>query len=197
MVRKGKFMMPPSPSSEDLTEITEVQKPKRRWWVVVAIPLGIFVLLGIGFYPLIQTTAPTPTPKPTPILQESNASTVLSVDSDNATSTPLLVSVPITINTGKNTVSAVELHLSFDPQKSKNASVSAGAFFTDPTILKNEVDQTNGKITFILGSLTPKQGTGVVAILSLEPVGTITLAIDPETKVAAIGEKENVLKSYK
>ncbi len=109
--------------------------------------------------------------------------------------------VSIAIETKSNTVSAVELTLSFDPKVLRVDNAVPGDFFVEPTILLKKIDNTSGKLIYVLGSLKPKKGAGSLASITVTKIaasGTTTLMLTEDTKVAAIGAgSTNVLNSAK
>lgn len=110
------------------------------------------------------------------------------------------VSFPIHIRTGANTVSAVELHIRYDPKLLTNVTIEPGKFFPNPTILAQSVNADSGEALLIIGTLSPRMGEGEIATIEATTItsassSTITLIFDPGTKVAALGETTNVVKS--
>lgn len=108
-------------------------------------------------------------------------------------------SVPIVIDTGSNTVSAVDLFFDIDPASVISAEVTPGAFFAEPTVLRSTIDTEQGHVVFTVGSLTPVQGVGTVALFSWtvpgDQHGSLGITFTDKTQVAAIGETGTVLKS--
>ena len=109
------------------------------------------------------------------------------------------VSFPIHIQTGANTVSAVELHIRYDPKLLNNVTIEPGRFFQNPTVLAQSVNSDTGVALLIIGTLSPRRGDGVIAIFHATTAATLssamTLSFDPATQVAALGENETVVKS--
>lgn len=177
------------------TPITGTQKQNSLAYVVGAMLLLIVVVVGSGVAKQ-KKTVPAPVVTPSPVDYKL---TTLTVDGDAATVSSNVVSVPILIDTAGNTVSAVELHIVVDPSTVKGLKVQSGSFFTKPTVLENKAGEAPGSYVYIIGSLTPKQGSGDVAHVSWTKTagasGTVTIRLDPQTQVAAIGETGTVLKN--
>lgn len=108
--------------------------------------------------------------------------------------------VNITIETGTNIVAAADIDMSYDPQVLSLEEILPGTFFDSPTELRKEIG-VPGKIYYSLGSLTPKQGSGIIAIISFRGLtaGTSSVTFDSTTIVAGIDEGnilENTLSGY-
>lgn len=108
----------------------------------------------------------------------------------------------VSINTGENTVTAVQLELSYDPKVLSNVDLRPGSFFTKPTVLLEKIDEENGKITYALGVGVGEKGvkgSGNVAVITFtEKSGaTKTTYINflPETVVTAEKTAPSVLRS--
>lgn len=136
-----------------------------------------------------QQTVPTPA---------DHRWTTLTVDAAAASVSSTMVTVPIRIDTGDNTVSAVELHVAVDPSTVKGLKVIAGSFFVKPTVLESKSGEAPGTYVFTIGSLAPRQGAGDIALVSWAKTAgstaTVTVRLDPQTKAAAIGESDTVVK---
>jgi hypothetical protein len=180
--------------------VDDLTKPKHS--VDAKVVLLLIVLSGIVF--ICSRFLPN-SPKPSetkeadqviPTGVTKHATTTLSVDTQNASISANLLEVPIVIDTGENAVSAVELHLSYDPALLSGVSVKPGPFYTTPMIIKKTIDGTNGTIIFVLGSIKPQQGAGVLVTIAGTPrqKTSIAIHIDSETKVAAVDEVGTVLQ---
>jgi hypothetical protein len=164
---------------------------------VIAIGVSLFMLYRSPRY-IQQSGENTTTNKEIPAVPASTASTTLFVDVDTATVSTNKLEIPVTIDTGYNTVSVVELQLSYDAKFLSEVSVQPGDFFSNPMIIENTIDSTKGTIVFTISSLTPRQGTGSIAIITgipAEKSSSITLRIESKSRVAAIGELRSVLKN--
>ena len=159
----------------------------------------ILLIVGVRKSPLLKES-----PRPSPIFQKPaispKATTSLSLSPKGSIKyLDEMFPIEILIDTGKNVVSGVELYLSFDPEKLKVERVEPGSFFENPNILLNEADQKEGKISFALGTFSPKSGVGSLATLTFRVIGTTPetqptiVSFMDKTKVAEVGETESVL----
>lgn len=168
----------------------------RMLWLLFAIILLSVTAIGVRLYSVYRFS-PNVDQTVAPSVPKSHATTTLFVDVANARVSGTSLEIPIAIDTGGNTVSIVELHLGFDAKLLTGVSIQPGSFFSNPMIIEKNVDQNNGTIVMTLSSLTPRQGTGPLVNISAIAVQktSMTIHIDPKTKVAAIGEKGNVLSN--
>ncbi len=167
--------------------------------LIVLAAIGLFVIFGNSVW---QKLAEMSGSSRTSALSVSspNRDTVLTIaPQSTGASVGSTVTIPITIGTGKNTVTGVELALRYDASKIRINSIAAGDFFQNPAILQNSIDNKKGLVNYSLGSLTAKQGSGVLLRLSVTPIAAATktpISFTGDSKVAAIGEgSQNVLKS--
>ena len=166
----------------------------------------IFALFIITFVLLMITLYNPSNPKPAPIVtvpKEPIEQTILSFGQPTASSssvTNLAYSLPITITTGKNKVTAVQLELQYDPKVLTNVVVAPGLFFKNPVVLLNQIDVKTGRISYAFGISPQEQGVigqATVATLTFEatsknPQETGILFL-PKTLVTAEGITESVL----
>jgi hypothetical protein len=99
----------------------------------------------------------------------------------------------ISLNTGDDTVTATELHLSYDPELQVESFNKSDYL---PVIL-NVASFGNGKATLVLGCdpTVPRKGSGIIATISFKAltVGSPSVRFDQETQVAALGKDSNAL----
>lgn len=180
--------------------VDEAPKKKYIMYVtgVVLFLVGVVVGIGVERQKKTQTNALVDTRQNVTPGAEDHVWTTLVVDGATASVSDTTVSVPILIDTGENTVSAVELHVAADPSTVTGLKVSSGSFFSSPTVLEDKVGDTPGTYIFTIGSLPPRQGSGVVALVSwTKPAGAtgaVTVRLAEQTQVAAVGESGTVLK---
>ena len=105
-------------------------------------------------------------------------------------------SVVITMNTKTDAISAVELHLSYDPTAIQIVSFTPGTQL--PVILVPET-HSNGAIAVTLAANppTPFKGAGVLGILTVKALTAkqSTISFTGATQVAALGKNTNALAS--
>lgn len=165
----------------------------------------IFVTAGLFWLALTNQYSQPPQPKIIQTPAQPTAQTILTFE--NPSMNPVSnsgFSLPITITTGKNTVTAVQLDLAYDPKLLTNVAIQKGTFFTEPVILLNNIDSKTGKISFALG-INPNErgvnGEGVIATLTFQTKSKIPEATNiyffPKTLVTAEGIEQSVLKSTK
>lgn len=154
-------------------------------WRIIAIVLTIALIAGIVWYKQPKTI------NDVTLSMVPNAMSALRGQKNT---------ISIAIETNSNTVSAVDLTVSFDPKILRIDDVAPGDFFVDPTVLIERIDNTSGTLTYAIGSLKPKKGTGKVVTLTLagRRAGTTHITITENTKVAATGAgSTNVLATRK
>lgn len=140
-------------------------------------------------------------PTPTPI--SVNAKTTLSLTTATASESSHAAgyTVAVVVDT-TNKVNAVQIELSFDPQKISNVTLTPGTFFQQPTTLLKTIDMTNGRISYALAEqldLPGKSGHGTVALLSFNMTpstkpATTSIKLLPKSAVTADKILESVLK---
>jgi hypothetical protein len=157
--------------------------------------------LILAFY---QPSTPKTVQKTTTVEQPAGQ-TVLSFENPSV-STPSSVfalnySLPVTISTGGNKVTAVQLELQYDPNILTNIEVVPGPFFANPQILLNQIDIKVGRISYALGigqneKATTGSGTAVNITFSVKsklPEKTAIIFL-PKTLVTAEGINGSALK---
>lgn len=145
-----------------------------------------------------QTTSNEPTP--TPAAQSVIAMEPNSIDLSRGITGQQ--SVDITIDTGENQVTAVQLELAYDPKVVSNVTVRPSTFFSSPTVLLNQSDAANGRISYALGiapAQDPVSGQGNVATVSFNVrpnsgVSESEITLLPKSLVTARGVGASVLK---
>lgn len=92
-------------------------------------------------------------------------------------------------------VTAVELHLEYVAGVLQISKIRAADFFSQATVLEEEIDNMAGKAKIILGGLSAREGSGQLVFVEVEAgnVGETNLRVASESKVAAVGKEESVL----
>jgi hypothetical protein len=175
---------------------------KRTLFLIFALFLITFVLLILAFY---QPSNTKTVQKTTATVEQSAGQTVLSFENPSA-STPSSVfalnySLPVTISTGENKVTAVQLELQYDPNILINIEVVPGPFFANPQILLNQIDIKAGRISYALGigqNEKATTGSGTVANITFSVESKIpektAIIFLPKTLVTAEGINGSALK---
>lgn len=110
----------------------------------------------------------------------------------------LTKNINLLIDTGANTVSAVEFTLKFDPKILEIQSASPAGFFQNPTVFNSKLDKQQGFLNYAIGSFTPKSGNGnlMTIVINAKSLGQTQITFSGETKVAGKGEgTKNLLKN--
>jgi len=108
-------------------------------------------------------------------------------------------SVDIVMNTNEFTVSATEIHVSFDSKYLQAQSIKESGFL--PVVLPPGPQVGSGKASIILGSLPsdPKKGTGTVATINFKALkesgGKTEIRFASGTQTAAIGNAGDVTRN--
>lgn len=100
----------------------------------------------------------------------------------------------VMVNTGSNTISASKLVINADGEKVKITGITAGSFLTN-TLIDPVYTDTRASITLGSPPASPKQGTGTLATVSFQVVGTsgISQITFTGSQIAGISEDTNVL----
>ncbi|MBI3576600.1 hypothetical protein HY086_01000 [Candidatus Gottesmanbacteria bacterium] len=157
-------------------------QPPRFWWILV------FVVIASAVFVAVKLRIPSLLRLPS-VTQQVAADTTLSFAADTIMGkVGETKTLGMMIASGKNTVTGAEFQLSLDSSVARLQKASAGTFFDKPTVLANVISNSGGSLHFAIGSLTPKQGNGTVATLTMRLVkpGSTTLSFS-DVKIAAIG----------
>lgn len=173
----------------------------------LALIIFLTVLTGFFIYLAVSQNRPQPTPSPTvltPTKKPVPAYTTLTLSPQTLTLSSNSGSLAVMIDTGSgektNAVTAVQLEMEYDPKVLTAVTLTSGSFIPNATPLVNNIDQTNGKITYALA--IPPSGSGVsgkgsvatIQFRSLIPQGSsTTVRLLPTTLVTAQGVSESVL----
>lgn len=176
----------------------------------LALIVGLVILTAVLLIIALQTNnrqAPTPTDdqtaQATPTPPAESVLTITPDVIDLTSGATGQQSVNVELDTGTNQVTAVQLELGYDPSVIRNVTVTPGTFFTSPTILLNNNDTTEGRISYAIGiapAQDPRSGSGTVATISFTvvPSATVTeteISLLPRSLVTARGVGPSVLKS--
>lgn len=132
------------------------------------------------------------------------ASTIVKLSPDPIVFSSTSASVNVDIDTAENEVTGAQFEIVYDPAVLNFSSIRQGDFFQNALILINDVNRTEGRITYALGltpagAQNPESGTGTVATVvftrrSTAPTtGTSPLKIE-NVMIAAKGVGPSVLK---
>jgi hypothetical protein len=133
--------------------------------------------------------------KPQELRRKAAPATTLSFVPANSTAQRgATFTLDVVVDTGENTISAVDLTVLFDKDKLKAQSIAAGDFLTT-VLVAGAVTDTQAKITLGSPPTSPHKGKGKLAIVTFQAKGegTTQVRIDDATQIAGIDEQGNVV----
>jgi hypothetical protein len=144
------------------------------------------------------TLTPTLTPTPTATADPLRVITLSLSPASLVSSLGQTFSENLVYDTGSDRMSAVEVHLSFDPTKLQAQSFAPSGSL--PVVLVPPTfDNTAGTASVVLGSsvTAPVSGVGTYATITFKSVavGTAVISYDGTTQTASIGKPSNTLKA--
>ncbi len=154
--------------------------------IITYLLIALIIIAGLGVVSLIGER-----------LKASNNGTILALSPAAKTvRAGETFSLGITMNTNDDTVSAAELHLSYDPNAIQILSFIPGTPL--PVVLVPET-HLNGSVSVILGAqpTAPYKGAGLIGTLNLKILTSKQSSINftSKTAVAALGKTTNALVS--
>lgn len=166
----------------------------KNWAIAILSVCLIAVGIGIYFSEKNEKTPPVEKVVKTPSLRENTTSLSFALQS---------VSLPkgdtsnlnINIDSPKDTVTAVELNVTFDPKIVTIEDFTPLDFLENPDILLKKIDNKKGLATLAFGSLTPRSGKGILASLKVKGKSSGNINLDlSESQIATSLSSENILK---
>ncbi len=176
---------------------------KRTLALIVILTLITLSLVYIAVTPkettvnqpqLPLSSLPTPTPAAQSRLYLSPSTIEMSTNSN---------AVDVNIDTGGNSVTAIQLEISYDPSILTNVDIAgptANGFLDNPVQLIKNIDKQKGMITFAVGispTAPAKKGMGTVGRITFQSfakTGQTVITITPKSLVTAEGVTQSVLK---
>ncbi len=142
--------------------------------------------------------------KQTPMVKENNADSTLSVLNAEKNSDGTYSSI-VYLDSGKNTVTGVQLELYYDPKVVSNVTISPLDYFSSATEALKTIDQPNGRISYAIGTSLGESGVmskgnlaKITFTLTPNPdVPTTSFNFMPKTSVHGNGTDESLLKETK
>lgn len=121
------------------------------------------------------------------------------IPSDPISSTSATYESVISIETGENKITAVQIELQYEPGSFTNVDIKPGTFIPNALVLLKKIDPAEGRITFAIAlplGLKGIQGQGDVAVLTFghSSVGSYGIGFLPKTQITAEGISQSVLK---
>lgn len=174
---------------------------KKLWLLLggVVISLLMLWLLPTVFLPRqagpYRAVRPTPTPSEKPVL-------LFAVPSTGEVSVGENFTIEVHIDTRDQRINGAHLELVYDPSIVTVTTVTQGNFFANPIIYANKNDSEKGELLFALGSFEEKQGTGVIAKLTLAArkktqATAEILTIKPTSIIISVERKEPLSSEQK
>lgn len=137
----------------------------------------------------------TATQKPQELRQKAAPATTLSFTPATTTvQRGVIFALDVIVDTGENTISAVDLSVSFDKDKLKAQSIATGNFLTN-VLVAGSVTERQVKITLGSPPTSPHKGKGKLATITFQAKGegTTQVVFDDTTQIAGIGETGNIV----
>lgn len=133
--------------------------------------------------------------KPQELRRKAAPATTLSfVPSSTTVQRGAAFTLDVAVDTGENTISAVDLTVSFDKDRLKAQAIVAGDFLTT-VLVSGSITDSQAKITLGSPPTFPHKGKGKLATVTFQAKGegTTQVRVDDATQVAGIGEGDNVV----
>lgn len=172
-----------------------------KGFVQVLLLVAVVILILVFLVPKLnqKTSTTTSTDQPAAVAQTPVPMGVVALmlnPTEVNTTQNGTFSVEVQVDTKTETISAVELHLAFDPNYLQATSVKNGILL--PVVLATG-KMGAGTASLVVGAnpTSPEKGTGTIAIVTFKAIkaGITKISIDSTSKVAAIGKNTNVLGS--
>lgn len=165
-------------------------------WILPAIAFGFILLVSFLFVagsPTRTTQTAITNKEAVPIPDKKSVFLSLSPEKLDL-KVGVKTTIPINIQS-LNEVSAVEIHLTFDPKVASIKDIAPLEFFDSPEILKKDIDNEKGEVIFILGSRPARAGSGQLAQVSLVAgkAGSTNLKFSSSSQAAITGQNTNAL----
>ena len=154
-------------------------------------------LIGVGTFSYLESgTDKLSVNKLNVLASSEKKTTILTLNPENITvKKGVETFVTINIDTNEDSVSAVETKLSYNPKIIEVVDITPGSFFEKPNVLERTIDQKQGSVTFTLGGIRAKQGTGIIEKIKIKSLQKGNSALSLEgSRIAAIQKSSNVLK---
>ncbi|MEK7573176.1 MAG: cohesin domain-containing protein [Patescibacteria group bacterium] len=172
---------------------------KRTIILIIALLIVTVGLLAIALAPKKSNV-----PKDTDVASRpapSYAHTTMKINTP-AKSASGVSSAIVSIDSGGDNISGVQLELSFDKTKLQIVDVVPGAFFPAPTELINKIDNVNGTVSYALIAGIGKagaKGAGEVATITFREIGKAgeiaAINFEPKSLVTSSETDQSVLKT--
>jgi len=173
--------------------------PAKTLGLVIFLAIIASLLVYIALSPQKQIENSIPQKLSSEPLQDTTLS-ILPVQKETGSN----YSSVISIDTGKNKVTAVQIELAYDPNILQNLTITPSDFFPNSLELLNNVDTKNGRISFALTVPADEdgiKGSGNLAQISFfrssQSASQTFIMFLPKTEVSAQNTAVSVLKQAK
>ncbi len=187
---------------ENLNESkTQEQTKKNPFNKTLLLVVGLVILTGVLlFISLSQKNPSIPgiTREEKEDTSFAHTSLVLS-EEPRASSISGVYEVDVIIDSEDNQVTGAQLELSYDPKVLGRVDIKPGTFLSNPVVILKKIDNTSGRITYMLGNQLGDagvKGKGIIATLSFSKLSSQETSIEflPQTLVTAQGFDQSVLR---
>jgi hypothetical protein len=174
--------------------------PGKTLILIGLLALITVLLLILALYPTVAQFYKTPkgNAHQAPKMLQTNLSIATPTLSAGSLTT---YTTNVMLSTERSKIVAIQLKLAFDPKVLTKVDIIPAAFFTNPAILRKEIDAVNGKITYVFGigpGQKPVTAQGAVAVIKFTPLmreSTIVIDFAPNSKVISSDQVQSVLTS--
>ncbi len=184
---------------ENVSQISKLTKRLSKLNKTPLLIAGLVILTGVLLALSINSRKSPTTPGSGEIKKDfANSSLIFSDEIRQSTSSGIY-EMDIIIDSGDNKITGVQIELDFDPEILTEFDLTAGDFLSEPQLILKEIDNENGRASFVLG-IKPEQksvsGKGIIATVSFSKNGNDPAFINflPQTLVSAQGFDQSVLK---
>ena len=176
---------------------TTILEEVREHWIALVVGAGVFLVIAGSIIFLRGNSSvinnPTPTTETTAYPTTDPALIASSLSFNRYDS-----AVDVTIDTGIDSVSGVQLKIAYDPKVLTNVKVVPGSFFPNGTVLQNDVDITKGIISYAFAinpGMQGQKGKGQVVTITYTavPQTATDMVFLSDTKVTSQGVNTSVL----
>lgn len=175
---------------------------KSLFWLSIIFGLGFFALMFLILFNIKKSPKIVQNPLPiTPIIQKENNQPLLPSVSLDLSFEPGLANphlgenfeVKVLIDSKNKHLVGADLVIEYFPDYLEVLNLNPGEIFTNPQILKEEINQEKGEIHYSLGSFQPATGSGSLMSIQFKAInpGATMLKFLKGTDLA-IDEKEKV-----
>lgn len=166
--------------------------------LLLLLSVGLIIVAARTSLPKQENTPPVSKLNPTPATK--NFTTLIASPSAGLLAVGEEGTFTVVIDTGANSIAAVQLEMVFNPDYISVSNITPLEFFKNQTILLNEVDNKNGSISYALGTTESRSGRGelvTITVVGKKTTGnnSTPMTFLPKTSVGEVGNPASVLKN--